>query len=184
MSPEILASVEQRMVHAIEAMDGDFVRIRAGRATASLVERLRVEGGRTIGQVAGISVPDPRQIVIQPWDRSILAEIAKAITQSGIGLTPTVDGATVRLYFPSLTAERRRELVSLVHKRMEQARVELRGLRHEAAAALAREQRGGGVGTDATRRELELLQRLTDRLSAEIDRRGRIKEEALLERRP
>ena len=182
MGAEILASVERRMVRVIEAMDEDFERLRAGRATAALVEGLRVEGGRTIGQVAGISVPDPRQIVIQPWDRSILAEIAKAITQSGIGISPTVDGSAVRLYFPALTEERRRELIGLVHKRMEQARIELRGLRHEAAAAIAKEKRSGGVGADATRRELELVARLTERFSAEVDRRGRTKEQRILER--
>jgi ribosome recycling factor len=182
MSAEILALTEQKMGRAVEAMERDFEGIQTGRASASLVEHLPVEGGRKLGHLASISIPDPRQIVIQPWDRHVLSAIAKAITQSGIGLRPTVDGSTVRLYFPALTEDRRRELVGLVHRRMEQARVEVRAVRHEATAALRAGEKRRDVGADEARRESELLQRMTDRFGAEIDRLGRAKEARILER--
>jgi ribosome recycling factor len=182
LSAEILASTEQKMGRALEAMERDFEGFRTGRASASLVERLPVEGGQRLGQLASISIPDPRQIVVQPWDRHVLSAIAKAITQSGIGIRPTVDGSAVRLYFPALTEDRRRELVGLIHRRMEQARVEVRVLRHEATAALRAGERRQDLGADEAHRESELLQRMTDRFGAEIDRLGQVKVEHILDR--
>jgi ribosome recycling factor len=184
MSAEILASTELRMKRAIEAMERDFQRIRTGRAYASLLDGVRVDhrGSRTpLDQLASISIPDPRQIVIQPWDRSALRAIGKAIARLGIGLTPTIDGSAVRLYFPSLTEEQRRELVGLVRKRMEQARVDIRTLRHEASAALHKAQKARGSGADDLHRAIERLQQMTDRFGAEIERLGQVKEQRLLE---
>jgi ribosome recycling factor len=184
MSAEILASAELHMKRAIEAMERDFQRIRTGRASASLLEGVRVDhrGSRTpLDHLASITIPDPRQVVVQPWDRSALRAIGKAIAQAGIGLTPTLDGSAVRLYFPSLTEERRRELVGLVRKRMEQARVDIRSLRHDASAALHKEQKVRGTGADDVHRDIERLQRMADRFSAEVDRLGQVKEQRLLE---
>ena len=126
MSTETLSSAEHKMARAVEAMERDFQGIRTGRASTSLVERLHVDyyGTQTpLNQLAGISVPESHQIVIQPWDRAVLGAIEKAIQKSDIGLVPNVDGTVVRLNIPPLTEERRKDLVKVVHKRMEEARV-------------------------------------------------------------
>ncbi|MFZ5854908.1 MAG: ribosome recycling factor [Chloroflexota bacterium] len=184
MSTDVLASTEHKMARAVEVMERDFQGIRTGRASTALVERLHVEYYGTptpLNQLAGISVPEPHQIVIQPWDRSVLGAIEKAILKSDIGLMPNVDGTVVRLNIPPLTEERRREIVRQVHRRMEEARVEIRNLRREAAEVLKREERDGTLGADEARRELEALQRLTDRFIAEVDRLGAHKEQEVLE---
>jgi ribosome recycling factor len=172
------------MARAVEVMERDFTGIRTGRASTSLVERIHVDyyGTQTpLNQLAGISVPEAHQIVIQPWDRAVLGAIEKAIQKSDIGLVPNVDGTVVRLNIPPLTEERRRDIVKLVHKRMEEARVEVRNLRRECADLLKREERDGALSTDAARREHDALQRLTDRFIAEIDRVGAHKEQEVME---
>ena len=184
MSTEVLAATERKMARAVEVMERDFQSVRTGRASASLVERIHVEyyGTSTpLNQLAGISVPEAHQIVIQPWDRGALGAIEKAIIKSDIGLTPNVDGVVVRLNIPQLTEERRRDLVKQVHKRMEEARVEIRNLRREAADSIKKEERDGSVGADASHREIENLQRLTDRYVAEVDKAGSHKEQEVLE---
>ncbi len=184
MSSETLASAEQKMGRAVEAMERDFGGIRTGRASTALVERIHVDyyGNQTpLNQLAGISVPEAHQIVIQPWDRSVLGAIEKAIIKSDIGLTPNVDGTVVRLNIPALTEERRKELVRVVHKRMEEARIEIRNARRDAADELKREERDGEVGADESRRQLDALQRTTDRFIAEVDRRGAVKAQEVLE---
>jgi ribosome recycling factor len=125
MTHEALTNADPKMQHAIDAMERDFAGIRTGRASTALVERITVDyyGTQTpLNQVAGISTPDPHLIVIQPWDRSVLSAIEKAITKSDIGLVPNVDGTVVRLNVPPLTEERRREMVKQVHRRAEEAR--------------------------------------------------------------
>jgi ribosome recycling factor len=184
MSSEVLADADRKMARAVEAMERDLAGLRTGRASTSLVERLQVEyyGTQTpLNQLAGISVPEPHQIVIQPWDRAVLGAIEKAIIKSDIGLTPNVDGTVVRLNIPPLTEERRKDLVRLVHKRMEEARVEIRNLRRETADALRREERDGAVGADEARRELDAAQKVTDRHVADVDRIGATKEQEVLE---
>ena len=184
MSTEILNGVEHKMARAIEAMQRDFQGVRTGRASTSLVERIHVDyyGTETpLNQLAGLSVPEPHQIVIQPWDRSVLGAIEKAIIKSDIGLMPTVDGTVVRLNIPPLTEERRRDLVRVVHKRMEEARVEIRNIRRDAAESLKKEERDGGFGADEARRQLDALQKTTDRFIAEVDRLGEVKEQEVLE---
>lgn len=184
MSNEVRTSAEHKMARAVEVMERDFQAIRTGRASTALVERLHVEyyGTSTaLNQLAGISVPEPHQIVIQPWDRSVLGAIEKAILKSDIGLMPTVDGTVVRLNIPPLTEERRRDIVRQVHKRMEEARVEIRNLRREAADLLKREERDGTLGADEAHRELDAIQRLTDRHIAEVDKVGAHKEQEVLE---
>jgi ribosome recycling factor len=183
MSTEVLSSAEHKMARAVEAMERDFQGIRTGRASTSLVERIHVEyyGTQTpLNQLAGISVPEAHQIVIQPWDRGVLGAIEKAIIKSDIGLMPQVDGTVVRLNLPPLTEERRKEIVRVVHKRMEDARVEIRNLRREAADALKREEREGDVGADEVHQEHDQVQRLTDRFIADVDRLGGAKEEEVL----
>jgi ribosome recycling factor len=184
MTSEILAAAEHKMVRAVEVMERDFAGLRTGRASTSLVERIHVEYYGTptpLNQLASISVPEPHQIVIQPWDRGVLGAIEKAIMKSDIGLMPNVDGTVVRLNIPTLTEERRKDIVKSVHKRMEEARVEIRNLRREAADALKKEERDGTLGADESRREHDQLQRITDRVIADVDRLGDMKEQEVLE---
>ena len=184
MSHELVTAADHKMARAVEVMERDFQGVRTGRASISLVERIHVDyyGTQTaLNQLAGISVPEAHQIVIQPWDRSVLGAIEKAIIKSDIGLTPNVDGTVVRLNIPQLTEEHRRDLVRVIHKRMEEGRVEIRNLRRDAADHLKKLERDGEVGTDEVHRLLEALQKTTDRHIAEVDRVGGVKEQEVLE---
>jgi len=177
---EIITAADHKMARAVEVMDRDLQSIRTGRASTGLVERIHIDyyGTQTpLNQLAGISVPEPHQIVIQPWDRSALGAIERAIIKSDIGLTPNV----VRLNIPPLTEERRHDLVRVVHKRMEEARVEIRNLRRDAADQLKKLQRDGDVGVDEEHKLLESLQKTTDRHVADVDRVGGAKEQEVLE---
>jgi ribosome recycling factor len=183
VSSVVLANAELGMQRTIESMERDLQRLRVGGASASLIDGVHVDhlGRRArLSEVATITIPDPRQIVIRPWDPSSLRAIGTAISQSRIGLTPTVDGPTIRIYVPAMSEERRRELVGLVHKRLEQARVEIRALRHESLAAVRTRDPEHPAGADEIRRDEALLQRMTDRFVAEVDRLGRIKEASVL----
>jgi ribosome recycling factor len=160
MSSQVLGIIEPKMTRAVEVLERDLQGIRTGRAS---------------------TVPEPHQIVIQPWDRSVLGAIEKAILKSDVGITPNVDGTAVRLNIPQLTEERRHDIVKSVHKRMEEARVEIRNLRREAADAIKKEERDGDLGTDEAHRELEVLQKVTDRQIAEVDKVGGAKEREVLE---
>ena len=184
MTDAVRRDLDTRMSRAIDAMERDFGAIRTGRASTALVERLGVEyyGTTTpLNQLASISVPEAHSIVIQPWDRSALGAIEKAIQRSDLGLTPNTDGTVVRLNIPQLTEDRRKELVRVVHKRMEDARVEIRNHRRDAADEIKRAEREGEVGADEARRELDQLQKLTDRWTAEVDRAGKTKEQEIME---
>jgi ribosome recycling factor len=177
-------TVDQRMARAVEAMDRDFNSIRTGRASTSLVERIHVEvygSVMPLNQVAGISVPEAHQIVIQPWDRGTLGAIEKAILKSDVGLTPNNDGVVVRLNIPPLTEERRKDLVKGVHKRMEEAKVEIRNHRREAQDDLKRREKDGSIGADEAHREHDALEKLTHRWTDEVDRVGKAKEQELME---
>jgi ribosome recycling factor len=180
---DALAAVEQKMALVIAAMERDFQKIRVGGASGSLVDAIQVDHlGRRMRliELASVTIPDPRQIVIRPWDPGSLRAIGTAISQSRIGLTPTIDGGAIRLYVPALTEDRRNELAGLIRKRVERAHVEIRTIRHEALASVRERDREHVAGTDAVHRELDLLQRSSDRFAAEIDRLGRAKEEAIL----
>ncbi len=178
-----LAGVEQKMALVVAAMERDFQKIRVGAASGSLVDAIRVDHlGRRMRliELATVTIPDPRQIVIRPWDPSSLRAIGTAISQSRIGLTPTIDGGAIRLYVPALTEERRNELAGLVRKRVERAHVEIRTIRHEALAAVRARERGHLAGSDEVHRNIERLQRSSDGVTAEIDRLGRAKEATIL----
>ena len=184
MSSEVITAIEAKMAKSIESMERDFQGQRTGRASTSLVERLVVEYYGTptpLNQIAGISVPEAHQIVIQPWDRGVLGAIEKAIQKSDIGLTPNVDGSVVRLNIPPLTEERRRDIVKAVHRRMEEAKVEIRNHRRDAGDVLKKEEKDGSLGSDAAHRELDQLQKVTDRFIAEIERLAAHKEHEVME---
>jgi ribosome recycling factor len=172
------------MERALEAMDRELGGIRTGRASTGLVERISVDYYGTptpLNQIAGISTPDAHLIVIQPRDRSVLSAIENAITKSDIGLVPNVDGTVVRLNVPPLTEERRRDMVKQVRRRVEDARVEIRNHRREAADELKKAQRAGDLSEDEERRELDALQKLTDRYVDAADTRGERKEAEVME---
>ena len=136
MTDEDSQSLDARMAAPSRRWSATSTHVRTGRASTALVERIQVDyyGTSTpLNQLASISVPEAHQIVIQPWDRGVLGAIEKAIQKSDIGLTPNVDGTVVRLNIPPLTEERRKELVKVVHKRMEEAKVEIRNHRRDAA---------------------------------------------------
>ena len=184
MADDIRRDGDSRMARAVEALERELAAIRTGRAATALVERIPVEyyGTSTpLNQLASISVPEAHMIVIQPWDRSALGAIEKGILKSDVGLTPNVDGTVVRLNIPPLTEERRKELVKLVHKRMEEARVEIRNHRRDVADEIKKQMRDCEIGSDEERREMELLQKLTDRWTAEVERVGKHKEQEILE---
>ena len=184
MTSETISSADHKMNRAVDAMERDFQAFRTGRASTALVERLTVDyyGTQTpLNQLAGISVPEAHQIVIQPWDRGVLGAIEKAIQKSDIGLMPNVDGTVVRLNIPPLTEDRRKDLVKSVHRRMEEAKVEIRNLRRDGADHLKKEEKDGDLGTDEIHRELDALQKVTDRFTAEIDRIGAHKEQEVME---
>lgn len=184
MSHEALRTIEPKMQRAVEAMERDFAGIRTGRASTALVERISVDyyGTSTpLNQLAGISTPDAHLIVIQPWDRGALPAIEKAITRSDIGLMPNVDGTVVRLHVPPLSEERRHELVRQVRRRLEEARVEIRNLRREAAEELKRGLREASLSEDEERRELDTLQRLTDGFVEMAEARSERKETEIME---
>jgi ribosome recycling factor len=179
MIGDVLTDAEKRMARAVEVLEHDLAGLRTGRANPALVDRLHVEyygSELPLNQVAGISVPESRLIVIQPWDRSSIPAIEKAILKSELGLTPSNDGAVIRIVLPQLTEERRRDLVKVVHRRVEEGRVAIRNVRREAHDDL-RALRKEGMATDDDLKQAEArLQRLTDRFIAEADRVGHHKE--------
>ncbi len=184
MAHESVSAAEAKKQRTVDAMERELGGIRTGRASSGLVERINVDyyGTSTpLNQIAGISTPDAHLIVIQPWDRSVLSAIEKAITKSDIGLTPNVDGTVVRLNVPPLTEERRRDMVKQVRRRVEQARIEIRNHRRDAADELKKAQRDGDLSEDEERRELDGLQKLTDSYIEAADARGERKEAEVME---
>jgi len=184
MSSETLTATEHKMIRAVEVLERDLQGIRTGRASTSIVDHLLVDAygsPMALNQLAGITVPEAHQIVIQPWDRGVLQAIEKAIIKSDIGLVPNVDSSVIRLNIPPLTEERRKDLVKQIHKRMEEARVDIRNLRREAADQFKKEEHEGTLGADEARKDLEQVQRITDKHVADVDRVGATKEQEILE---
>ncbi len=180
---EILAQTEARMKKAIEALRKDAASVRTGRAAPSLVEGLEVDAYGTptpLIQLGAISAPEPRHIVIQPWDKSLIKPIEKAILASDLGLTPSNDGSLIRLQIPTLTEERRKDLVKQLHKKVEEGRVEIRTLRRHSHEEMRDEEKGAGVSADDFKRLETQLQKLTDRFILLADEIGQAKEKEIL----
>lgn len=172
------------MQSAITALDRELDTVRTGRARPALVESLKVDyyGSPTpLNQVATINAPEPRMITIQPWDKTQLGAIEKAIQKSDLGLNPTNDGNIIRLVIPALTEDRRKDLVKVVHKKTEDGRVAVRNVRRDALEELRKLQHDKQVSEDEERRAQERLQKLTDKYIAEIEKHGQAKEQELLE---
>ena len=184
MIKDVMDDAEIRMGKAIDALRRDLGSIRTGRASPSLVERLPVEyyGSSTpLNQLAGISVPEPRLLVIQPWDRGSMGAIEKAIMKSELGLNPSNDGQVIRLAIPPLTEQRRKDLIKVVHSRVEDGRVAVRNVRRDGIEHVKKLVQAKEASEDEQRRAQEQLQKLTDRYIAAIDERGKGKEAELSE---
>jgi len=181
---DVLAECKDKMAKAIAHLQGEFGSIRTGRASPVFVEKLRVDyyGSEVpLQQLAGFSVPEPRLLVISPYDKNSIKAIEKAIQASDLGITPNNDGAVIRLAFPQLTAERRKEMVKIVKHRAEEARVAVRNLRRGARHDLEAFEKEGELSQDDLDRAEKELEKLTHEYVLEIDRMVQHKEQELLE---
>lgn len=184
MIKEILKETEGHMKGVIESTKREFAAVRTGRANASILDRIHVEyyGTETpLNQLANISVPEPRMIVIQPWDKSAFSAVEKAILKSDLGLNPSNDGASIRLIIPQLTEERRKELVKLVKKEAEEKRVVIRNLRRDTNDRIKSLEKDAKVPEDEVKKGIEDVQKLTDRFISEIDKMLEQKEREIME---
>lgn len=180
----IFRDTEQRMDKAISTLRSNLLSIRTGRASPALIEDIPVEvydSTMPLNQVATISVPEPRLLMVRPWDANTLSAIERAILKSDVGLTPNNDGTVIRLAIPSLTDERRRELSRLVGERVEETRVAIRNLRREALRKLESQEKNGEISEDAFYRAKERLQELTDEYIEKADRLGEQKQAEIME---
>jgi ribosome recycling factor len=172
MLNEIKKDAEERMLKAIAALKKELSTLRAGRANPAMLERVTVDYYNTptpLNQMANITVPESRLLVIQPWDKSVIGDIEKAILKSDLGLTPTNDGSVIRIAIPALTEERRAELVKLVKKYGEEAKVAIRNIRRDKNDELKKQEKDGSISADESKRGQDEMQKLTDRYVREVD---------------
>ena len=184
MIEDWLQEAETRMAKSIEALHKELAGIRTGRATPALVERVQVDyyGAPTpLQSLASISAPEARLLVIQPYDRSTIASIEKALQRSELGLNPGNDGQLIRIPVPPLTEERRRDFVKLVKKHAEEARVSVRNIRRDEVEHVRKMEKDGEAGSDEIDRGLAQVQKITDRFVAQIDDIAHRKEQEILE---
>ena len=170
---EVIKKCEEKMTKTCENLDGEFSNIRAGRANPNLLNRIMVEYYGTptpMQQVGNISVPEPRIIQINPWEKSLLKAIEKAILASDLGITPTNDGTSIRLVFPELTEERRKELVKDIKKKGEAAKVAVRNVRRDASDTLKKMEKSTDITEDERKEGEEKIQKMTDKYVAKIDK--------------
>ena len=180
----ILLGAEERMEKAIAALEREFSRLRTGRASASLVDGIKVDYYGTptpIGQVASVAVPDSRCITIQPWDRNAFSLIEKAILKSDLGLNPVNDGKIIRINIPPLTEERRKDLGKMARKYAEEAKVAVRNVRRDANEQLKKLEKNKELSEDDLRKAQEDVQKLTDRFVAKTDEKAGAKEKEIMD---
>lgn len=180
----VLKEGEEKMKNAVQAARRELASIRTGRANPALLDRITVDYYGTptpLNQMASISVPEARLLVIQPWDKSAMKEIEKAILGSDLGLTPNSDGTVIRIQIPQLTEERRKDLARVARKEAEDKRVAVRNVRREANEALKQLEKDGDISEDEERRAQAQVQELTDKYIAEIDELLAAKEKEILE---
>lgn len=184
MPKQAISNVKDKMAKAIAGYSRELANIRAGRANASLLDRITVDyyGAPTpVNQLAGISVPEARLLVIQPYDKTSLGDIEKAILKSDLGLNPTSDGNIIRISIPALTEERRKELVKVVKKAAEEAKVVIRNVRRDGNDELKKLEKAGEITEDGLRGYSEDIQKLTDENINKIDEMTKEKEKEILE---
>jgi ribosome recycling factor len=184
MINDVLKDAEDRMKSTVHVLEQDLASMRTGRASTALVEKLSIEyyGNPTpLFQLASISVPEPQLISIRPFDRSTVNLIEKAILASELGLTPNNDGTNIRLNIPPLTQERRRDLVKLVHKRLEESKVALRNIRRSSIEDLREFEKEKIISEDELHEAQERIQKLTDKYVSQVDDIGKRKEHEIME---
>jgi ribosome recycling factor len=184
MIAEVIEDAEDRMKKSIEALARELSAIRTGHARPALVDHVKVEyyGTETpLNQMATVAAPEARLLTIQPWDRSALGAIEKALLKSDLGLTPSNDGAIIRLAIPALTEQRRKDLTKIVHTRTEDGRIAIRNVRRDASDKLKRMTVAKEIGEDEQHKALDQVQKLTDKYIATVDQRGKDKEAELME---
>lgn len=184
MIDDVLLTAETKMTKGTEVLGRDLASLRTGRASPALVENIRADYYGTptpLNQMAGISAPDVRMLIIQPWDKQAIPVIEKALQKSELGLNPSSDGTVIRLNIPPLTEERRKDLVKLVKKRVEEGRIAIRNVRREALERLRELQKNKEISEDDERRAEKDLQELTDRFIENVNELGKDKETEVLE---
>ena len=184
MVDKVLADCDARMKKAVLALQDELATIRTGRASPALIEHLHVDAyGVTtpLNQLANISAPEARLLVVQPWDPHIMGVIEKAILKSDLGLNPTNDGRVIRVIIPYLSEERRKDLIKVTHKKVEEGRVAVRACRHDTLAALEKMQKIKEISEDDLKRGKDKLQKMTDGHIAKAEQIGAFKEEEILE---
>lgn len=170
---ENLVQYEEKMKKSLDSLYGEFSTIRAGRANPHILDKITVDyygTASTLQQVANVTVPEARMIQIQPWETSLIKEIEKAILCSDLGLTPTNDGKCIRLVFPELTEDRRKELVKDVKKKGENAKVAVRNIRRDANDTIKKQNKAAEISEDELKQAEDKIQKLTDKYIAEIDK--------------
>ncbi len=181
---EIELRAEERMMGILEQLATSFAGVRTGRANATVLDKIKVEyyGVMTpINQIAGVKTPDAHMLVIEPWDKGVLRAIEHAILESNLGVTPSNDGSVIRLPFPALTEERRRELAKQCKMYAEEARVAVRNARRDANTAIEKEKKDNSLPEDEAKRAETAIQKLTDKYVAEIDAAYKKKEAEVME---
>jgi len=184
MIDDVLSDGEDRMKKTVDAVQRELAAIRTGHAHVGLVDHVQVEyygSLMPVNQMATVAAPEARLLTIQPWDRSAMTAIEKALLKSDLGLTPSNDGQIIRLSIPPLTEARRKDLIKVVHKRIEDGRVAVRNVRRDGVEHLRKLVHDKEISEDDQRRAQEQLQKLTDRYVALIDERGKGKEAELME---
>ncbi|MBA7607926.1 Ribosome-recycling factor [subsurface metagenome] len=184
MVSHTLWTIEEKMRISAEGLKRELATIRTGHATPALIEHIKVEyaGVPTpLNQIAGISAPEARLLVVQPWDPGSTHSIEKAILKSNLGLNPTSDGRVIRVNIPPLTEERRQELIKMVRSRVEERKITIRNLRREAMEELKGLEKNKDISQDELKRVLDQLQKLTDSFTADTEQIGRDKEAELME---
>ncbi|MGF7186005.1 ribosome recycling factor [Desulfitispora alkaliphila] len=184
MLNEVFADQETKMNKAIEALKKEYATLRTGRANPSLLDKVTVDYYGTptpINQMANVSAPEARLLVIQPWDKSTVPEIEKAISKSDLNLTPSSDGTVIRIAIPQLTEERRKELVKVVKKKAEDAKVAIRNIRRDANEETKMLEKEGEISEDEQRRAQDKVQEITDKFIKQIDDIAATKEKDIME---
>lgn len=184
MIQQIKSQAQTKMEKAIQSLKKDLLTLRAGRANPAMLDKVLVSyygSEMPINQVANISTPDPRSIVIEPWDKSLIADVEKAILKSELGLNPVNDGNLIRINIPALTEERRAELIKVARKMGETSKVSIRNIRRDANEDLKKQEKNGEIPEDTARRGQDEIQKLTDRFIKEVDQTIANKEQEMME---
>ncbi len=184
MIKEIFSTHEEKMKKTVEALKREYASIRAGRATPALLDKITVDyyGSPTpVNQVANVSVPEPRMITIQPWEKTMLGAIEKSILKSDLGLTPNSDGMMIRLSIPQLTNERRAEIAKSIHKKAEESKVGVRNIRRDAIDAVKKLEKDKLITEDENKKAQEDMQKITDKYIKDIDSVMTTKEKEIME---